>query len=142
MTEYMKVNKYYGCKWERYLQAPKVVIAYYQAMEAVHIQDAFRACHVYTKGRRPRCLPLAGEQICSTIGCINPRHWTRIKPLPERATRSAKLPAATKMEMIELLKYYQDKLEGETYDFDKLRAVIPEEDISDEQLYQMIHARD
>ena len=128
--------------WRQRLTAPALARAYYEALEMADREGAFESCHVW-EGRRPKCVPLVGPQLCSTIGCINPRHWANQSMLRDdgnskRRSKMSILPPPTVEELHQLVDYYADKFPQLDRNFEALRAVIPPEDLSDKDLTRVL----
>lgn len=131
-------------RWDTHLDAADLVKYYYKILDLVTREGGFKECHIF-EGRPPHCIVNVGPQICSTPGCINPRHWTNQREMEDWSTKritkaSMREYVPSRAEMVELLDYYMEMPPFPKKNYVELRAAIPPEILTDNQILEMINA--
>ncbi len=145
-------------KWADKISAPPEAMEFYRLIQKLQTSTAFRECHPFSgaiinhvpyiswdntvTGLPKTILGFLGipyrKQLCKTHGCANPFHYVD-SGLDRKDLKGLKGPIHTPLRpdsgeaLIELVEYYIDK-EGVAPIFEKVRPLIPVEDISDELL--------
>lgn len=151
--------------WASKIAAPPEALEFYRLLAKLQDSTAFSTCHVYS-GASTKALPVinwkqtttglpfvvasflgieSDRKLCATSNCMNPFHYSPNKAKANRLiTTEAVTPTQLAPSLLEewrdLVEFYIDthQVVPELRNYETMRAIIPEDDLSNDQLRQAI----
>lgn len=150
--------------WPSKISAPAAALTFYKSLLALQKSDAFATCHIY-EGALNNGVPViswdsrttglphvvgsflglnTGRKVCSTEGCMNPFHYLveKVEKLVAPELPNEHLAANGLEEFLDLIMYHIDTtgLRREDQTFEKLRQLIPAEDMQDHDIQLVLRS--